>query len=233
MLTPASRHRSFPFITTLGQTRDTSAWPNTARLARLTGLRVSPVLTSTGSTLTLFFYINPPSYPLASATYTCQYSTPLEAHNLPIQPAIMASPDMHETTAPASVESRRQHDTGFPEPFNGVSNTTLPHPEADLSPNAFISQDDLTAGKIGKRRSIRRRHKRTISHGRITPQMEAKYHVDPLLEEDEDAPDSMMDGTDGLRSPSGSSIHPVAPDWDSGTEATHRRHTVDSGQRRS
>ncbi|EEY14312.1 predicted protein [Verticillium alfalfae VaMs.102] len=123
----------------------------------------------------------------------------------------MASADMHETTAPASVESRRQHDTGFPEPFNGVSNTTLPHPEADLSPNAFISQDDLTAGKIGKRRSIRHRHKRTISHGRITPQMEAKYHIDPLLEEDEDAPDSMMDGTDGLRSRSGSSIHPMAP----------------------
>ncbi|KAM0287195.1 hypothetical protein ACHAQH_000509 [Verticillium albo-atrum] len=123
----------------------------------------------------------------------------------------MASTDMHTARASASSKPRRQHDTGFPEPFNGNSNTTLPHPEADLSPGAVISQDDLTAGKIGKRRSLRHRHKRTISHGRITPQMEAKYHIDPLLEEDEDAPESMMDSTDGIRSRSGSSIHPMAP----------------------
>ncbi|KAM0333177.1 hypothetical protein ACHAQA_001837 [Verticillium albo-atrum] len=123
----------------------------------------------------------------------------------------MASSDMHTTRPSSSSKSMRQHDTGFPEPFNGISNTTLPHPEADLSPGAVISQDDFTTGKVGKRRSLRHKHKRTISHGRITPQMEAKYNIDPLLEEDEDAAESTLGGTDGIRSRSSSSIHPMAP----------------------
>ena len=56
-------------------------------------------------------------------------------------------------------------------------NTTLPHPDADLSPNATISQDDLELTNSLKRtrRSFLAKHKRTISHGYISPQMEAAY----------------------------------------------------------
>ncbi|KFH45834.1 hypothetical protein ACRE_033140 [Hapsidospora chrysogenum ATCC 11550] len=58
---------------------------------------------------------------------------------------------------------RRSHDTGFPEPFNEDYNTTLPHPEANLSPNAFISSDSLSAPHLLERRrtSILLKHRRT------------------------------------------------------------------------
>lgn len=57
-----------------------------------------------------------------------------------------------------------------------VSNTTLPHPDADLSPNACISHDDLAGDHALKRKrlSFLHRHKtrRTLMHGIIGPQTE-------------------------------------------------------------
>lgn len=56
-------------------------------------------------------------------------------------------------------------------------NTTLPHPDADTSPNACISQDDISISRVEsrQRRSFRAKHKRTISHGLITAEMEQTY----------------------------------------------------------
>ncbi|ESA42640.1 hypothetical protein GE21DRAFT_8081 [Neurospora crassa] len=45
---------------------------------------------------------------------------------------------------PCSSTSSRGRDTGFPEPFNGDRNTTLPHPEANLSPNATLGEEDIS-----------------------------------------------------------------------------------------
>lgn len=44
-------------------------------------------------------------------------------------------------------------------------NTTLPHPDADLSPNATISADDLSVEQAMKRRrlSMLTKHRRTVS----------------------------------------------------------------------
>lgn len=39
--------------------------------------------------------------------------------------------------------SLRNRDTGFPEPFCGSRNTSLPHPEANLNPDACITEDDV------------------------------------------------------------------------------------------
>ncbi|KAM9874552.1 hypothetical protein VDGL01_11382 [Verticillium dahliae] len=70
---------------------------------------------------------------------------------------------------------RRIRNTGFREPFNRVSNTTLTHPEANLADGAVLSQDDLSFGE----RSVRQRHfllrkrKHVITHGIIRPAMEA------------------------------------------------------------
>ncbi|KAI7786381.1 hypothetical protein LA080_003622 [Diaporthe eres] len=71
----------------------------------------------------------------------------------------------------------RSRETGFPEPFCGSRNTTLPHPDADTSPNACISQDDISISRVEsrQRRSFRAKNKRTISHGLITPEMEQMY----------------------------------------------------------
>ncbi|KAH6610808.1 hypothetical protein Trco_000828 [Trichoderma cornu-damae] len=79
-----------------------------------------------------------------------------------------------ETTSRAS--RRVSRDTGFPEPFDQWSNTTLPHPDADLSPNACISHDDLAGDHALKRKRLsflrRRKHKRNPMHGLADPQSE-------------------------------------------------------------
>ncbi|KAL6810815.1 hypothetical protein GGI42DRAFT_349791 [Trichoderma sp. SZMC 28013] len=71
---------------------------------------------------------------------------------------------------------RVDRDTGFPEPFDQLSNTTLPHPDADLSPNACISHDDLAGDHALKRKrlSFLHRHKgrRTLMQGIIGTQTE-------------------------------------------------------------
>jgi hypothetical protein len=80
--------------------------------------------------------------------------------------------DTHQTTPqimstpPTPTRIRREdRDTGFPEPFGDNFNTTLPHPDADLSPNATISQDDLSVAQAMKRRrlSMLTKHRRTVS----------------------------------------------------------------------
>jgi hypothetical protein len=68
-------------------------------------------------------------------------------------------------------------DTGFPEPFNGQRNTTLPHPDANLSPNATISQDDVAVARVLSRTRNSflsgSRHKHTVSHGFLKPETDA------------------------------------------------------------
>lgn len=69
-------------------------------------------------------------------------------------------------------------DTGFPEPFCGNRNTTLPHPEANLSPDACISADDIAVSRVmhrSRRSLLSKNNKRTVSHGVITPEMEQMY----------------------------------------------------------
>ncbi|VUC33565.1 unnamed protein product [Clonostachys rosea] len=64
-----------------------------------------------------------------------------------------------------TTKARRDRDTGFPEPFCGNYNTTLPHPDADTSPNAVISGDHLSLeGSMRRRRlSMLHKHRRTVS----------------------------------------------------------------------
>lgn len=71
-------------------------------------------------------------------------------------------------------------------------NTTLPHPDADLSPNASISADDIAIARVlsRQRRSFLAKHKRTVSHGMITPEMERTHSGNLVLlrEEDDEHP---------------------------------------------
>lgn len=58
-----------------------------------------------------------------------------------------------------------------------MSNTTLPHPDADLSPNACISHDELAGDHALKRKRLsflhrRHKHKRSIMEGLVGPQTE-------------------------------------------------------------
>lgn len=91
----------------------------------------------------------------------------------------------------------RSRNTGFPEPFCGSKshslappsrgthtdkkaidrNTTLPHPDANTSPDACISQDDISVSRVHsrQRRSFLAKNKRATSHGIITPEMEQMY----------------------------------------------------------
>ncbi|KAE8442339.1 hypothetical protein EG329_003472 [Mollisiaceae sp. DMI_Dod_QoI] len=49
--------------------------------------------------------------------------------------------------------------TGFPEPFNEDRNTTLPHPDADTSPNATIEAPDFDLTRTHSRSSfLHRKH---------------------------------------------------------------------------
>ncbi|KAF4447619.1 hypothetical protein F53441_8876 [Fusarium austroafricanum] len=96
------------------------------------------------------------------------------------------------TTAKSRRESREPRDTGFPEPFNNIRNTTLPHPDADLSPNACLTQEDIDPERafIRTRRSFLGKKRRTLNHGRITPTSEALYSVFSLAHPDVDVGDS-------------------------------------------
>ncbi|OAA69590.1 hypothetical protein ISF_02860 [Cordyceps fumosorosea ARSEF 2679] len=64
-------------------------------------------------------------------------------------------------------------DTGFPEPFCSGRNTTLPHPEADLSPNACIGQEDVHVDFTRKRTGLsflhrsKKHRKGTLVHGAL------------------------------------------------------------------
>lgn len=81
----------------------------------------------------------------------------------------MSAP-LSPTSTTSSGKLRR--DTGFPEPFCG---TTLPHPDADTSPNASISASDVDPHRA-TRRSIRarKRYRHTLAHGKIRPEESAE-----------------------------------------------------------
>ncbi|KAM3520507.1 hypothetical protein NHJ13051_006810 [Beauveria bassiana] len=82
-------------------------------------------------------------------------------------------------SGPSSVHTIRQpRDTGFPEPFSSRRNTTLPHPDADLSPNACIGQDDVHADLVMRRSTLpflhrSKKHKKTLGHGTLPIQLAA------------------------------------------------------------
>jgi len=59
-----------------------------------------------------------------------------------------------------------KRDTGFPEPFSPDRNTTLPHPEADTSPNATIEGPDIALERGNSRRSFGR-HAKMKNSGKI------------------------------------------------------------------
>lgn len=67
-------------------------------------------------------------------------------------------------------------------------NTSLPHPDADTSPNASITQEDISVSRVVSRhrRSFLAKSKRTISHGYITPETEQMYS-DVAVTSDSDA----------------------------------------------
>jgi hypothetical protein len=117
---------------------------------------------------------------------------------------------------PTTTRPRREsRDTGFPEPFNGDRNTTLPHPDADLSPNACISEADINPEKAlsRARRSFlkNRKHRHTLQHGKITPQQEAMYSMSSLVSSDVGTSDT----TPKAAVPSLSSVRVSKDDTDS------------------
>lgn len=100
-----------------------------------------------------------------------------------------------ETASPRTSTStaRAKRDTGFPDSCKKrkrnciktkltglIVGTNLPHPEANLSPDAVISQDDLTHLEHQKRSrlSFLHRHRRNVpTHGMLSPQMAALHSV--------------------------------------------------------
>ncbi|KAK8138745.1 hypothetical protein PG984_002125 [Apiospora sp. TS-2023a] len=79
--------------------------------------------------------------------------------------------------------SRDQHDTGFPESFASRT-TSMRHPDANTSPGACISAEDIDPAKTlnRSRRSLLRKHRRTISHGVITAEAAAEYANDSAVD---------------------------------------------------
>ncbi|KJZ78271.1 hypothetical protein HIM_02309 [Hirsutella minnesotensis 3608] len=121
---------------------------------------------------------------------------------------VMSPPRTNTSSTSRSAKSRRQpRDTGFPEPLDEGRNTTLPHPDADLSPNATISHEDVAGDKamLKRRRlfSLSNKHKKTINHGVISPQMEALSSVISLSVMSND---SLSKDRGKLASPSMSSL---------------------------
>lgn len=119
-------------------------------------------------------------------------------------PAVPQIQVMSPTPTTSTTRSRREaRDTGFPEPFNSDRNTTLPHPDADLSPNATLTQEDIDPSRAlsRTRRSFLRKNRRTLNSGRITPQSEALYSILSLANVD-------LSDTDSVRhvSPTTSSV---------------------------
>ncbi|KAH7348309.1 hypothetical protein BKA65DRAFT_258119 [Rhexocercosporidium sp. MPI-PUGE-AT-0058] len=64
----------------------------------------------------------------------------------------------HIQDPPAQERNSLGKDTGFPEPLSEDRNTTLPHPEADTSPNATIEAPDANPTRPHSRRSFLGRH---------------------------------------------------------------------------
>jgi len=70
---------------------------------------------------------------------------------------------VQEPLSPRRTSTERN--TGFPEPFNNDRNTTLPHPDADTSPNATLEAPNIALSKINSRHSLFH-HGRHHSHGK-------------------------------------------------------------------
>lgn len=89
------------------------------------------------------------------------------------------------SASPTTRKPRREpRDTGFPEPLSGDRNTTLPHPDADLSPNACICQEDVDPARAMRRHRrsfLKKNRKHIIQSGKITPQHEAMYSALSLV----------------------------------------------------
>ncbi|KAI1380800.1 hypothetical protein F4677DRAFT_198743 [Hypoxylon crocopeplum] len=73
------------------------------------------------------------------------------------------------STPSGSRPTSRNYDTGFPDAFAEYT-TSRRHPEANVSPGACISAEDIDSSRTLQRtrRSFLAKHKRTISHGVIT-----------------------------------------------------------------
>lgn len=156
-------------------------------------------------------------------------------------------PQINIMSPSPTIKSRRREprDTGFPEPFNDglstcqahhdesiliclpVRNTTLPHPDADLSPNACISHEDISPERAlsRSRRSFLRKKRHTSKHGRISPQSEALYSVLSLVNTDVTDSESIKlvspsmssvryskDGTESIVSQRDEETPPTSPD---------------------
>ncbi|CAK7268939.1 hypothetical protein SEPCBS57363_003348 [Sporothrix epigloea] len=71
-----------------------------------------------------------------------------------------------------STRSSRNHDTGFPVSFCGRGNTTWRHPDADTSPNACISSNDIAVDRLysrSRRSFLHNKNKRTtVGYGKLT-----------------------------------------------------------------
>ncbi|KAH7255923.1 uncharacterized protein BKA55DRAFT_593131 [Fusarium redolens] len=136
------------------------------------------------------------------------------------------------STAKPRRKSREPRDTGFPEPLNNVRNTTLPHPDADLSPNACLTQEDIDPDRalMRTRRSFLRKKRRTLNHGRITPTSEALYSVFSLVQSDVGDNESIRAGNPSMNSfrPSTSSIRLSKDETDSLASRTTRRDEEDT-----
>ncbi|RDL37686.1 uncharacterized protein BP5553_05119 [Venustampulla echinocandica] len=77
---------------------------------------------------------------------------------------------MHEHDMPGKVREERNSlgkGTGFPEPLCEDRNTTLPHPDADTSPNATIEAKDIPPVRVHSRHRLflGRHQSKTRSHG--------------------------------------------------------------------
>jgi hypothetical protein len=69
---------------------------------------------------------------------------------------------------PSKEVNSRNRDTGFPEPLSHDRNTTLPHPDADTSPNATMEAPDLNL--------VRTRSRRSFLHGRHSHSRKGSKH---------------------------------------------------------
>ncbi|KAF5674346.1 hypothetical protein FHETE_2981 [Fusarium heterosporum] len=137
------------------------------------------------------------------------------------------------TTTRGTTKPRREpRDTGFPEPLNSLRNTTLPHPDADLSPNACITQEDIDPDRalMRTRRSFLRKKRRTLNHGRITPTSEALYSAFSLVQSDIADNESIRHTNPSVTSlrPSTSSIRLSKDETDSLASRNTRREDEDT-----
>jgi hypothetical protein len=76
-------------------------------------------------------------------------------------------------------------------------NTSLPHPDADQSPDACISAEDIPVTRVYSRHrlSFFDKHKRTISHGKLTPETELVYNDIGMFAENESVASTEMTNT--------------------------------------